>query len=199
MNILDMDIELEHGEDIELEADTVLAGDGLAFDRRSVDVNGRMTVPDCNISRANICPYAGHEIAGSEALGLDPGKVYMLYRDPKALAASASSFEAVPLMMTHVSTTADQPNKPLIAGVVSNVRWKAPHLVGDVCVWSADAINLIESGEQRELSCGYAYRCDMTPGTIDGEHFDGRMLDIRGQHVALVAVGRAGPGVTVRN
>jgi hypothetical protein len=39
----------------------------------------------------------------------------------------------------------------------------------------------------------------MTPGTIDGEHFDGRMLDIRGQHVALVAVGRAGPGVTVRN
>jgi hypothetical protein len=191
---LDAEIELEFDDDIDIE----LEPDTLAFDRRNVDVNGRMTVPDCNISKSSICPYFGREIPGGEALGLDPNRVYMLYRDPKELAAGASTFEAVPLMLHHVATTAYDPQKPLVAGVVSNVRWRAPYLVADICVWTADAIGVIESGAQQELSCGYGYRADMTPGSVNGEHFDGRMVSIVGNHVALVQEGRVGPEAYVR-
>jgi hypothetical protein len=170
----DADIELEEDNEIDLEAED----DALAFDRRTVDVNGRMTVPDCIISKSCVSPYFGREIPGYDVLGLSPDSIYMLYRDAKELAAAAGSFEAAPLMLEHVATTASNPQKPLMAGVVSNVRWKAPYLVGDICVWDADA--------------------DMTPGTAGGERYDGRMVSIVGNHVALVQEGRVGPEAKVR-
>lgn len=37
----------------------------------------------------------------------------------------------------------------------------------------------------------------MTPGTYEGQPYDGRMTNIRGNHVALVEKGRAGPDVLV--
>ena len=55
----------------------------------------------------------------------------------------------------------------------------------------------IESDEQRELSAAYRYRADMTPGTYQGARYDGVMRDIRANHVALVATGRAGSDVVV--
>jgi hypothetical protein len=191
----DADIELEDEAEIFLEPDD----DSLAFDRRTVDVNGRMTVPDCILSKSCVSHYFGREIPGYDVLGLDPDSIYNLYRDAKELAAAAASFEAVPLMIEHVATTASDPQKPLMAGVVSNVRWKAPYLVGDICVWDADAIRVIESGAQQELSCAYAYRVDMTPGTTPrGERFEGVMRQIAGNHVALVQEGRVGPEAKVR-
>lgn len=37
----------------------------------------------------------------------------------------------------------------------------------------------------------------MEPGTVNGDHYDGRMVEIIGNHVALVPAGRAGPDVCV--
>jgi hypothetical protein len=37
----------------------------------------------------------------------------------------------------------------------------------------------------------------MTPGTIDGQSYDGVMRDIVANHVAIVVEGRAGPDVVV--
>lgn len=181
--------------EIEIEDDRL----PLALDRRTVDVDGRLHVPDCNISKANVCAYIGAEIPGYATLGLVPTAVYMLYRDCTALAAAASTFANVPLMMTHVAVSADDPQKMLTVGTVSNVRWKAPYLVADLAVWDAVAIAAINSNEQRELSCGYRYVPIMKPGEIDGERFDGRMTQIVGNHVALVETGRAGPDVVVRD
>ena len=39
----------------------------------------------------------------------------------------------------------------------------------------------------------------MTPGTYEGEHFDGVMRNLRFNHVALVREGRAGPDVVVQD
>ena len=36
----------------------------------------------------------------------------------------------------------------------------------------------IESEEQRELSCGYRYTADMSPGTYRGQRYDGVMRQI---------------------
>lgn len=173
----------------------------LAMDRgaRTKDVNGWLHVKDCRISKANVCPYLGKEIPRSEALGLEPEKVYYLYRDPAALRAAAPSFERAPLMMVHVAVTADQPNKPSIIGAISNVRWQAPYLVADLTVWDGMGIEAIESDRQAELSPGYHYVPVMNPGTHEGERFDGRMMEIAANHLAIVDTGRTGPDVIVND
>lgn len=175
----------------------------LAMDRaptmRNKDINGWLHVKDCRISKANVCPYIGKEIPNSEKLGLDPEKVYHLYRDAAALEASAASFERAPLMIVHVGVTAENPNKQKIIGAISNVRWMAPYLVADLTVWDGEGIEAIESERQQELSPGYHYKPDMTPGSMHGQSFDGRMLDIVANHLAIVDTGRTGPDVMVND
>lgn len=178
--------------------------DLLAFDRQTLrrfDVDGRMHVADCRISKANVCPYYGREIPNAEALGLDLNRVYMLYRDPAELAAAAKTFANLQLLMVHVPVHAGAPRTDVTVGVVgSDVRFEAPYLVASLAVWTAEAIALIESETQAQLSSAYRYRADMTPGvTPEGVAFDGVMRDLIGNHVALVEEGRAGPDVMVND
>lgn len=176
----------------------------FACDRQTLrrfDVDGRLHVADCRISAARVNPYYGREIPGGDALGLDPNTVYNLYRDPAELAAAAASFANLQLLIAHIPVNADEPQLELTAGVVgSDVRFEAPFLVASLAVWSAEAIALIESRAQAQLSSSYRYRADMTPGvTPEGVAFDGVMRDIIGNHVALVEEGRAGPDVLVND
>lgn len=195
------DVDIECGDE-GLEIDCALdSSPRLAMDRgaRSKDVNGWLHVKNCRISKANVCPYLGKEIPGSEDLGLNPEQVYFLYRDAAALRKAAESFERAPLMMVHVSVTADEPNKRFIIGAVSNVRWQAPYLVADLTVWDGQGIEAIESERQAELSPGYHYRPEMNAGVIESERFDGRMLDIVANHLCIVDTGRTGPDVIVND
>jgi uncharacterized protein len=106
------------------------------------------------------------------------------------LRASVESFENLPLMDDHIATSAQEPQKQQIVGVVSNVRWKAPNLIADLAIWDAGAIARVRDGSQRGISCGYRFRCMRRPGTVDGKKFELRMVDIIGNHVALVSVPR---------
>jgi uncharacterized protein len=195
------DCDIESDEDIDMDEDCELdAMDGrrIVFDRRMETIDGHLVVTDCNISKANVCPYMGSEVPGSEALGLDPSKIYMLYRDAAELAAAVKTYDRVPLMMQHVAVSADNPQQFLVVGTVSNTRFAHPFLKADLTVWTRDGIDAIESGAQRELSCGYRYTADMTSGTSpDGVKYDGRMTNLVANHVALVEAGRAGPDVMV--
>jgi uncharacterized protein len=188
--MLDFDVTLEPDEPT-----------GFALDRsaRRFDVDGRLHVADCRISAARVNEYLGSEIPGFEALGLDAGRLYRMYRTPAALKAAAPSFENAQLMLDHVAVNAAQPQKMLTVGTVSNVRWLAPFLVADISVWDKTAIDLIQNGQQREISAAYRYTVDMTPGkTPDGEAYDARMVSpLTCNHVALVREGRVGPDCTV--
>src|SRR4051812_27724304 len=139
----------------------------LAYDKslRSFDADGRMRVEVCNISKANVCPYLGAEIPDAELLGLDPNRIYQLYRDPGELFAAADSFRNLPILMTHVPVSAEAPRQELIVGTIgSDVRFEAPYLKASICVWTAEAISLIERGIQEQLSSAYRYVADMSPG-----------------------------------
>ncbi|WP_241123469.1 DUF2213 domain-containing protein [Achromobacter xylosoxidans] len=174
---------------------------GLAFDRatvRRIDVDGRMHVEISNISKATVNPYRGNEIPDWETLGLDPNRVYFLLRDPQELEKAAPTFNNIPLLSKHIPVSAAEPQKEFVVGATgSNASYQAPYLKNSLVVWDAVAIALIESEEQKELSSAYRYRADMTPGVYEGVAHDGVMRDIRGNHVALVEVGRAGPDVVV--
>lgn len=165
-----------------------------AFDKksaRSFDADGRMRVVDCVLSVAEVNPYFGREIPRNRELGLQPDRVYDLYRDPDALAAAAPSFDGLALMIRHVAQTADEPRKEYIGGSVYNVRFEDGRLRGDLLVWDRAAIDLIQSGVLADLSSSYRYTPDMTPGEVAGRAYDGVMRNIEGNHVALVEDGRA--------
>ncbi|WHB31194.1 head maturation protease [Xanthomonas phage NEB7] len=165
-----------------------------AFDKksaRSFDADGRMRVRDCVLSDADINPYYGREIPGWKELGLKPDTVYEMYRDPDALALAADSFNGLPLMIRHIAQTADEPRKEHTAGSVYNVRFEPPHLRGDLMIADGKAIEFVQSGMLADLSCSYRYKPEMTPGEVNGRRYDGRMMAIDGNHVALVEDGRA--------
>lgn len=170
----------------------------LAADRRTIDQDGRLRVPNCNISKANVCGYFGREIPGFQAMGLDADAKYQLYRDPEELRKAAESFESIPLLMEHVPVTADDHEPHLVVGTVSNIRFEHPYLKGDVTVWTQDAIDAINANEQKELSSAYRYVAELGVGTSpEGLRYDMTMRNLLGNHVALVKRGRAGPDVVV--
>lgn len=165
---------------------------------RSIDADGIMTVEMSRISKANVCPYKGSEIPGWQALGLDPNRIYKLFRDPKELEKGASSADGKPLLIRHVAITADLPNKSLWVGTLGACTFEAPYLITrPLTVITKEAQDLIDEDEQRELSAGYRYEPEMIPGVYGGEAYDGVMRNIRFNHVALVIKGRAGPDVHV--
>lgn len=174
----------------------------LAFDRASVrtfDGNGRLQVKVSNISKANVCTYFGREIPGAEKLGLDPEKIYRLWRHPDELKKAVATFNNIPLLSIHTPDfPGDPPHESRVGVTHSNAAFDGTYLTNGLSVWDNSAIAGIETEEQEELSSSYQYVADMTPGTTPtGEVYDGIMRDIIGNHVALVETGRAGSDVLV--
>lgn len=172
----------------------------LAMDKsaRTVDKFGRMYIAMSNISKATVNPYRGSEIPGCDALGLDPDRVYLLLRDPEELKKAADTFNNIPLLDRHIPVTAEAPSQQFVVGSTgTDARFDEPYLRNSLVVWTATAIAGINTNQQRELSSAYSYDADMTPGVYEGKPYDGIMRNIKGNHVALVEVGRAGPDVVV--
>jgi hypothetical protein len=193
-----VDCEVEMDEDVENDCAAMDSSRRLAFDRRMETIDGHLVVTGCHITKANVCPYLGAEIPNSEALGLKPDKIYNLYRDAAEIQAAKESYNRVPLLMQHVAVSADAPQQFLTVGTASNARFTHPYLDADLTIWTREGIEAIESGAQREISAGYRYIADMTPGTSpEGEKYDGRMTRIIANHIALVEAGRCGPDVMV--
>ncbi len=173
----------------------------LALDRasvRRVDGDGHLHVEVSPITKACVSEYWGSEIPDGERLGLDPGRLYRLHRDPAELEKGAPSFAGKPVLMRHRPlTAADHDHKVVVGSIGQDVRWAPPYLVASLSIWDGAAIEGIESGEQRQLSAGYRYRAEMIPGTADGVSFDGTMRSITANHLAIVSEGRCGPDVVV--
>lgn len=174
----------------------------FAYDRsnREYSADGHLHVRGCNISKANVCPYYGREIPNHQQLGLDANRIYRLYRDPAELQAAADTFRNLPLLIRHVPVTADVPQRESWVGTIgSDITFDGTYLrAGQLSVWTQDAIGLIETDAQRELSSSYRYTADMTPG-VHAEYgaYDGVMRNIIGNHVAMVEEGRAGADVRI--
>lgn len=177
----------------------------LAFDRsaRTMDPDGRLHVHKSHISKATVNPYYGREIPRWDELGLDPDKIYQLFRDPVELERGAQTFARLPILEVHKHITVDSmlenPDEKghIIGAIGSDIAFEPPYLDADLCFWDGKAIAGVESGEVQELSCAYRYDALMEPGEHEGVAYDGRMTNIVGSHLALVVDGRAGPDVIV--
>lgn len=102
------------------------------------------------------------------------------------------SFEGKPITIHHPKEFVGPHNyRELSVGSLNNVRRGTGDMLGklvtDFLITDAVAIDKVERRELREVSCGYeAEYKQLKPGRA-------RQTDIRGNHVALVPRGRAGP------
>jgi hypothetical protein len=84
--------------------------------------------------------------------------------------------------------------------VAEGVKRDGRFVTAPIVIQDAAMIAAVESGERRELSCGYTCRLDWTPGEFEGERYDAIQRGIVANHVALGprGWGRAGPEVALR-
>ena len=73
-------------------------------------------------------------------------------------------------------------------------------VVATLTVNAGPAVQKIDAGERKDVSCGYSMRPDRTPGVWNGEPYDVVQRDIRYNHVGIgpPGWGRAGEEVSLR-
>lgn len=152
------------------------------------DNNGQLICRDCIIARTGSYDYLESEIIE----GGDRNKIVKVFRtddevfDPTSIA----SFENKPFVDDHPLDNVTPENyRELAKGYMINVRRGTGEfsncLMCDVVITDPDTIDLVVSGEKRELSLGY----DTVIKDRGGNYY---MTKIRGNHLALVDDGRAG-------
>lgn len=114
--------------------------------------------------------------------------------------AALKSFALVPVTDTHPPDflTAENTREYARGAVGESPKQDGRHVAAPLLVTDAELISKLEAGEARELSCGYTCDLEMTPGEHNGEKYDAIQRHIVGNHVAVVARGRAGATARVR-
>lgn len=152
-------------------------------------------VADARIARTGIQTYLGREVGKPDV------SVVRVYRSGAEVFSDATLKSAA-----HRPVTNDHPPE-----MVTSANWKkysvgqsADEVSGEgifirvpLMVSDETAIQDIEGGK-RELSAGYTCDVDFTPGVTDaGEAYDAIQKNIRLNHIAIVARGRAGNEVRI--
>lgn len=123
-------------------------------------------------------------------------------RDEVFRAQSLATLSAAPVTDLHPTQMVSPANvRELSVGHVSDtVKADGHRVAAHVTIQEAKAIEAVEQGKRRELSCGYQCRIDTTPGTYEGEPYDQVQRDITYNHVAIGPQnwGRAGRDIALR-
>lgn len=84
--------------------------------------------------------------------------------------------------------------------VLGAPRADGKFVAADLQIDDAAAVARVDSKELKELSCGYTCKYDPTPGTFEGQHYDGVQREIRYNHVGMGGDGwgRAGSECSIR-
>ena len=158
---------------------------------------GFLKVP-ARISRTGIQEYLAVEMGLSDREPTDKIKVYRpeeeVFSD-----ISLSSFASKPVTNNHPPELVNASNsKQYSVGMSDAQITRDGDFVKTILyVTDAEAISNIESGKV-ELSNGYTADIDWTPGvTPSGETYDAIQRNIKGNHIAIVERGRAGPSCRV--
>lgn len=129
------------------------------------------------------------------------GIIQKEFRPPEEVfhADSLMSFEVVPLTNDHPPSGLldDENTKMYQVGTIVAPRQDGDRVRSQILVTDKTTVALMKKGKT-QLSMGYVCDLEMSPGEHNGERYDCIQRNIRGNHVALVDVGRAGPDVRVR-
>jgi hypothetical protein len=116
-------------------------------------------------------------------------------------ADAIESFANAPLTVGHVpAVNPDNWGAVAVGHVVGTPKRDGTFLAAECSINRRDAIQQVEGGKLKELSCGYEVELDPTSGEYEGQKYDAIQRKIQGNHVALLPEGwgRAGPDVKLR-
>ena len=166
--------------------------------KREIDGNGFLRVDLSNITKTQVAPYLGREIPNWKEFGLEADKIYYVLRPEEELKKAVPTFNNLPLTREHIEVDVENVPKDKIVGSLGDrAEYQTPYIRNSLIVYDKKDIDMIMSGKKKELSCGYRYTPVREDGEFNGQHYDFRMTDIIGNHVALVKEGRAGHDVMV--
>lgn len=164
--------------------------------KRSVDSNGYWEIRDNPLTKAGVFDYLGSEIGAP-----DPNRIYKVLRPAEEVEKAADSFRLMPFINDHewLGLGGTPPEKKGVLGAIGEqIRYKHPHLLGNIKIHASIAQELIDDGKI-ELSPGYKSAYDYEPGIYEGQPYDYVQRNIRCNHLALVQEGRTGPDVSVQD
>lgn len=112
---------------------------------------------------------------------------------------SLASFGLMPVTNDHPTEllTADNAKEYQVGTVSESVVAEGDKVRAALMITDAQAIEALSAGKS-ELSCGYTADVVQESGVWQGQPYDAKQINIRGNHVALVDAGRAGPACSVR-
>ena len=170
---------------------------------KKIDTAGMWTIKGNPITHDGVAMYSGKAIDPDGAFGLDPNRLYPVYRPFEELLKACESFNGKPLTNNHeMIGTAEGLTKPddkNIGGTIYNVRAddsRKGFIIADMTIYGDELQNLIKSGKV-ELSLGYWCKYRREVGTNNGVRYEFVQYDLEGNHIALVDCGRMGSGVRV--
>jgi uncharacterized protein len=170
----------------------------MRFDTAQLRLDGKRTPQgflraDAIIARTGVQTYKRAD-----------GSLQREYRPPSTVfhPDALNSFSLAPLTLGHPPVPVSAQNAKVYAvGTTGEIvaRKDSKYVATKVLITDPAAIEAVERGDARELSCGYECDLDMRPGiSPEGERYDAVQTAIRGNHVAILAHGRAGPEVRLQ-
>lgn len=165
--------------------------DRISIERVKRLGDGRLAAV-ARFARSGVYRYAGSEVGRPDLASVN---VYRPEDEVFAEDAMAS--------FAHKAITLDHPAEPVTAANWSKVSvgYTEGRVARDggfveipLMLADADAVKAVQSGAMKELSAGYTCQLVWGDGVApDGTAYQAKQVGIRGNHIALVAAGRAGP------
>lgn len=151
-------------------------------------------------ARIGVQDYLASELGAPSSF--KPTDTVRVYRDAAEVFAADSvrSFIGRPITNDHPREAVTSANwRDHARGTVMGAMRDGDYLAFDLVLMDSASIKAVEDGK-RELSNGYQCSLDWTAGTTpDGQAYDARQIGIKGNHVALVDKGRAGPDCAIKD
>lgn len=155
-----------------------------ASDARFKTPFNHLKVEDCVLTAESVDSYLGKELPQRD--GIDPEKIYNVYRPLAELKKAVDTYNEVPLVNEHYFVDGNVTNKDKWLGTSgSHATIKDGKLYNSIAIWDKDGVDLAEK-VKKGLSCGYSYNLVDEKGEFNGKPYDFKMTDIVCNHVALV-------------
>ena len=171
---------------------------------RELDTNGWPEIKGNPISSVGVYPYKGSMVDPNGTLGLNPDKIYNVFRSASELSDpdTIESFKLVPWIEDHEilgndgiqQTSTDR--RPIDGVTGEDIYFRDGQLFANLKLFSGSLGGKIDEGK-KELSCGYRCEYELQDGIYGDEEYSVVQTKIRGNHLASVDAGRMGPSVAV--
>lgn len=173
--------------------------DALTLDAPRRTADGYMAVR-ARAARTGYYKYSGHDIDADNKHGLRDTAIINVLRDEQTVfdAKAVHSFIGKPITDDHPKEAVTAQNwRDLSRGTIMGAMRDGDHLAFDLMLTDADAIAKVDAGK-RELSNGYEAGIEFGSfKAADGTECQARQTSIKGNHIALVDAGRAGPSCRI--